>query len=398
MSIDTIDRSDGWVAMLADVRQLAEIISDTEFVPRGFRNRPAAIAAAILYGHEVGLPPMTALQQVQVIEGRPSITAEGQRGLALSAGHEIEYGEVTSQSVTVRGRRKGSTTWHVVTWTMEDARRAKLADKLNWRTYPRAMLKARATAELVGDLFPEVLGGLAATEESDSATVEEEAPRTRVTRGRRPKTSAGALPTPPGGAASTPAPGAPAELEPRTGSGQAPAVPVERTSLGAPGISSDGADLEPPTLWQEEHGEPITILDADDVTGQAQQVAEELLGARVIEEARPPSGKPILETHPEDPARRAQRKAMHAAFGALDVSKRKDRLEITSAVVGRDVTSSDELTPDEVSTLLDTLRLAAEADEPLAFLQEIRRTWGQDPELSLFPDDDPDPFNDAANE
>ena len=50
---------------------------------------------------------------------------------------------------------------------MDDARRAKLDRKPNYVAYPRQMLSARASAELVRAMFADVIGGLSAIEEVD---------------------------------------------------------------------------------------------------------------------------------------------------------------------------------------------------------------------------------------
>ena len=64
--------TDSWTDVVADVARLAEMIHSTEFVPASLRSAPK-VAAAILYGRELGLPPMTALGSVNVIQGRASL-------------------------------------------------------------------------------------------------------------------------------------------------------------------------------------------------------------------------------------------------------------------------------------------------------------------------------------
>lgn len=176
------DGVDSWVAVIRPVITLSEHVADTEFVPRGMRGNPPAIAAAILHGRELGLPPMTALAQTHVIDGRPTLSAEGQRGLVLAAGHAVEFVELTDATVTIRGKRAGAERWLAVTWTLDRARQAGLLGKPRsaWATYPRAMLAARATAELCRLVFPDVLHGMAATEEMEEP--ETDTPRATRTR------------------------------------------------------------------------------------------------------------------------------------------------------------------------------------------------------------------------
>lgn len=154
-----------WIALLEPAAALANQVAGTGFVPSAMRGNPAAIVAAILYGDELGLGPMQSLAKIAVIEGKPALYAEAQRALILAAGHELWIEEATATKVTVSGRRAGSERTSSVTWTLDDAKRAGLAGRSNWRAYPRQMLTARATAELARVIFADVIGGLAATEE-----------------------------------------------------------------------------------------------------------------------------------------------------------------------------------------------------------------------------------------
>lgn len=145
--------------------KLAEKIAGTDFVPTALRGKPEAVLACILAGHEAGISPMQALAKIHIIEGRPAMAAELMRALVLQHGHELNYDEVSTTSVTASGRRRGSERWTKVTWTLDDAKRGGLDAKTNWRRWPRAMLIARATAELCRMIFPDVLAGISHTVE-----------------------------------------------------------------------------------------------------------------------------------------------------------------------------------------------------------------------------------------
>ena len=155
----------GWVARLRGAAEYARYIADTDFVPLALRGNPAAIAAAILYGQEVGFEPMQSLAKIAVIKGRPTLYAEAQRGLVTSRGHELWFDESTTTRAIAAGRRAGSDRIGRITFTMDDAKRAGLAGGEAWRRYPAEMLRARASAALCRAMFADVIGGMPATEE-----------------------------------------------------------------------------------------------------------------------------------------------------------------------------------------------------------------------------------------
>src|SRR4051812_35681784 len=153
------DVVDGWAGILVQVEQLARVIAGTEFVPTALRGKPAAVGAAILAGREIGVGPMTSLQHLHVIEGRPSMSAQLMRALVLAHGHTIRVVESSSTRCTMVGRRAGESDDTTVTYSIDDAKRAGLDSKSNWRKMPRAMLVARATGELCRIAFADVIGG-----------------------------------------------------------------------------------------------------------------------------------------------------------------------------------------------------------------------------------------------
>lgn len=154
------DPAPSWVALAPAAKTLAQDIYKTEFVPQALRGNGPAVLACVMAGAELGLGPMTSLQLIDVIQGRPALKPEGQRALVQRAGHRFAVRHLSSDSVTVWGRRADSGDELEVTWTMQDADRAGLAGKGPWRQYPDAMLLARATSALCRALFADVISGI----------------------------------------------------------------------------------------------------------------------------------------------------------------------------------------------------------------------------------------------
>lgn len=144
----------------------AEALAGSAFVPAPYRGKPGDVLAAGLYGQEIGLGISAALSYIHVINGRPTLSAEGMTALVRARGHSIGGG-TTAMAANIRGKRADTGDEMEVEWTIAMAERAGLLKKAgsNWAAYPEAMLWARAVSQLCRMLFPDVLLGLSYTPE-----------------------------------------------------------------------------------------------------------------------------------------------------------------------------------------------------------------------------------------
>lgn len=174
---------------LAQAQQVAEILARSQFVPDCFRGKPGDVMAAVMYGAELGLGPMASLQNIAVINGRPSIW--GDAVMALLAAHpafrgineEFEGGPIESLTAVCQIWRRGHSAPFVGTFSYPDAKRAGLLDRKGpWHTYPKDMLMWKARHRAVRQGFADMLKGLAFVEDSMDIEVIEG----RSTREARP--------------------------------------------------------------------------------------------------------------------------------------------------------------------------------------------------------------------
>lgn len=342
--------------------KLAEKIADTEFVPAALRNKPEAVLACILTGHELGIGPMQSLAKIHIIEGRSAVAAELMRALVLEHGHELNYDETTTTSVTVAGKRRGSDRWTRVTWTADDVKRGGLDQKTNHRKWPRAMLIARATAELCRMIFPDVLAGVsyAVEELEDTGTVN----GSLVDFGPAEVAELGAPAAPP---ATKSARARQAVTRPAPADDPAPAPPPARGDVPLlPGEDDDEAENRPPQSPETPSTIPADTSTADD--SDIIDPPEPTSPATVEEEADDwPSGlwepgdfPPGAQTVEQGgrytgPQLIAIRLANRFAITGPSAEARAQRIALTSALVGRPIDSSKDLTSTEIAELIARL-------------------------------------------
>ena len=162
---------------LPDKIAYARELAHANMLPTQYRKQPANLLYAIEYAEMLGLSPMAAVTGIHVIEGKPSASAGLISGLVRRAGHRLrvwverdERGAVVAAVATII-RSDDPDFEFRARWTMDRARAAGLAGKAVWRSYPEAMLKARAITEVAREACEEALLGVAYTPEELGAEV-----------------------------------------------------------------------------------------------------------------------------------------------------------------------------------------------------------------------------------
>ena len=180
---------------LQEAMEFAEHLADSSIVPKDFMGKPGNVLVAIQWGMELGLKPMQAMQNIAVINGRPSLWGDAVLALVLSSPlceyvHEFEENGTAVCVVKRRGHEE-----HVERFGDAEAQKAGLLGKSGpWTQYPKRMKKMRARAFALRDKFADVLKGIPVAEELQDYAVNVE--RDITPRARPAEIAAAALPKP----------------------------------------------------------------------------------------------------------------------------------------------------------------------------------------------------------
>lgn len=153
---------------IEETLRMSEMLAKSELVPDAYRGKQANIFQAILYGLEVGLPPIAALRCLNVIKGKVVPYADTLVAIVLGSGKCKYFRRVSSSDTeaTYETLRVGDAEPRRETFTIDDAKRAGLLDQnQNYKKYPRKMLEPRAKAFLCRDVYPDVCAGIQTAEE-----------------------------------------------------------------------------------------------------------------------------------------------------------------------------------------------------------------------------------------
>jgi len=155
---------------LGQAWKLADIISKTSF--KAGHKSAEDIFIAMSMGQQIGLNPFQSVQNISVINGRPSLWGDGLVAVCQShpdyEGIEESF-DKDSWEATCTVKRKGKPPV-TETFSKEDAQIAGLWGKSGpWKQYPRKMLRNRARTWALRTQFADALMGLTTTEEAQES-------------------------------------------------------------------------------------------------------------------------------------------------------------------------------------------------------------------------------------
>jgi hypothetical protein len=142
------------------MREQAAALVPTGFLPSAIKTPEQAIAI-MMKGRELGIPPMYALSNIAVIQGKPAANAELMLALIYRdhGDDAIQFVEASSSRAVISYKRRHWRERQTFAFTAEDAKQAGLTGD-NWRKYPGAMLRARCISAVARLAFPDTIGGM----------------------------------------------------------------------------------------------------------------------------------------------------------------------------------------------------------------------------------------------
>jgi len=147
---------------LQDMQTMADAMAHSGLF--GMKN-PVQALALMLVAQAEGQHPASIAQDYDVIQGKATRKTHSVLSRFQAAGGRVEWHTLTEQEADATFSHPAGGSLRM-TWTFDQAKKAGLTGKDNWKNYPRSMLRARCIAEGVRAVYPAALGGLMVAEEA----------------------------------------------------------------------------------------------------------------------------------------------------------------------------------------------------------------------------------------
>lgn len=136
----------------------ARVLLRSGMLPPHIR-KPEQAVAIMLRGRELGIGPMEALTALNFIKGKVSSSTQLMLALIYRSGRLEDIDMVRGDPAKCTMKRRDMTP-HTATFGSEDAKRAGLLFKDNYRKYPEIMFLWRAVAICARVVFPDIVGAV----------------------------------------------------------------------------------------------------------------------------------------------------------------------------------------------------------------------------------------------
>ena len=118
-----------------------------------------AIFSIMLYARELGQNPMQCLfGGMHNIQGKIEISASLMNAMIRKAGHKLEILACDEKICTIKGTRSNSGETYEASFTIDEAVKAGISGRDNWKKYTSDMLFSRCLKRVARRLFSDVIG------------------------------------------------------------------------------------------------------------------------------------------------------------------------------------------------------------------------------------------------
>lgn len=149
---------------IGEQKDIANLYAQSTLVPEAFRNKPADVFVAVTLGQSVGISPIQSLSEINVIKGKPTMSASLIAAQVRKAGHKlrIEVNETPGKECATCTiiRRDDPDHPFVSKRDRAWAQRMGLLNNSNYIKQPATMLKKRAITDCARDACSEALCGI----------------------------------------------------------------------------------------------------------------------------------------------------------------------------------------------------------------------------------------------
>lgn len=173
-SLAPVDAASGEAQLMEFRWRAANAYSQSRMVPAHFFNNPQDCYVVVELASQLGVPALTALQNIFMISGRPGFKAQFAVALANKAKvfagpirHKVERGDGKPESLAVTAyapTHDGDTVEVAV--SMAQAMKEGWTKNSKYKSIPEQMLRWRSSAWLINLYCPEVLLGLVVHDDS----------------------------------------------------------------------------------------------------------------------------------------------------------------------------------------------------------------------------------------
>lgn len=158
-----LEQSQGLSTEMRTQMQWAKLASQGDIIPEAYRNKPANILVAVGFGAAMGLSYADSLYRINVIKGKPTMSAELIASQVRKAGHKLRiYKDEVHESVKAVIIRKDDPEFEFS--AVRDkawAQKMGLDGRDNYKKQPMTMLTWRAITAVAREACPEALYGVA---------------------------------------------------------------------------------------------------------------------------------------------------------------------------------------------------------------------------------------------